>query len=112
MAFLSSSFFVLIYFFLLLVTFLVELLYVVLPNGCISFISCSNNLFLVVSLSPRTGILGYMMEYLLDCYRGDTMFSFNKKVGKFRFMDVALITSSRLVSPGFVPTAIEDATFR
>lgn len=55
-------------------------------------------------------MLGYMMEYLLGCYRGNRMFSFNEKVLKFHFKNIALITSSRLVSVDFVPTAIEDAT--
>lgn len=54
-------------------------------------------------------MLSFLIELLVDCYRGENIFVFNKKEVKFGLKDMA-ISGLRIVNPRFIPK--EELTFR
>lgn len=56
-------------------------------------------------------MLGYLMEHLVYCYRGEGVFTFENEVNMV-LKDVALILGLRLVNLGLKSKAIEETNFR
>lgn len=53
---------------------------------------------LVAYLTTVDGYVGFLMENLVECYRGDVEFVFKKKEVKLNLKDVVLISGLRVVT--------------
>lgn len=51
----------------------------------------------------------FLIGDLVECYRGDSIFIFNKKEAKLALKDVAYI-GLKGCEPGFIPKAIKETT--
>lgn len=60
----------------------------------------------------QTGMKGFLMEYLVDCYQSEGVFVFNKREVRLGLRDVALLLGLRVVNLSCSPNSIEETNFK